>query len=114
MIIFLTWLSVALLGIFLVLPYLRIRTSLLKQYNKNDIYFFGVLYSFAWPISLPVLFLLYPCMYVCVEAVSMIEGIMQRKSLPVPVKPEPPAVNAAKSDYRHVKYDDGYSHHREY
>ena len=105
--IFLTWLIVALLGFFLILPYLRIRTSLLDDLDKEETYVFGFITWFLWPFTIPVAFLiiiLRSCVRVCAKAIEKIEIAMEKKPESPPVKPEPPAVDAARSGYRNVEY----------
>jgi hypothetical protein len=108
MIYFLAYLIPVLLGIFIVIPALRMRTSLLNDLDKEEAYVLGLLFCLVWPLSLVALllfFILRPCVRLCAKLISKIEDSLEKKEALPPSPPPPPSVNEAKSSYRHVEFN---------
>lgn len=102
------YLVVFLLGIFVVVPYIKANVN---TEDGEEVLFFGIAGSILWPVSivagLGYIFLWLPGIWLFKKS----EKFFAPKSPPTPLE-----VDHAKSSYRHVEYiveDENYSPHRE-
>jgi len=106
----LIYLVVMLFGAFVVVPFLRARTSL----DSEGVLVFGLVGSLFWPLAIAVIIGYYTLWSPGVWLFGKSEEFFAPKPPPSPIPP--PAVNPAKSTYRHVEFitdDQEYVSHRE-
>jgi hypothetical protein len=104
------YLAVALFGAFVVVPFLRARTSL----DSEEVLILGLIGSVVWPLAIVVIIGYHILWLPGVWLFGKSEAFFAPKP-PIP-PPPPPVVNVAKSTYRHVEFvtdDQEYSSHRE-